>query len=263
MKKYYRVLKELIRLRFQNLMLFRIGVIGPFFVDGSLFAIQLAAFSAVYSNVDRIGSWGKGEMILYIGSFSLLNAVSMLICFFGLITIPDKIMRGEMDLYLTKPISPLFRLSFEKINPGSVLLVVMSLFIIGHGVRLLETPPAAANIAAWLFWLLLMQILHYETEVVVRSITFFALSNNRVDQLEGAALEMCMQLPGNTFYGVYKIIFCVILPYGILATLPVQSMIGQLTLPMAAQGLAVTAGYTFLTIFIWKKGIRHYNSASS
>ena len=106
-----KILKEMIRLRFQNLMMFRIGFFGPFFVDGSLFAVQLLVFQAVYSKVDRIGNWGSGEMILYIGSFSLLNAVNMVIYFFGVIGIPGKIKSGEMDLYLTKPVSPLFRLT--------------------------------------------------------------------------------------------------------------------------------------------------------
>ena len=77
MKKNFRVLRELFRIRFQHLMLFRLGFFGPFFVDGSLFAVQLMVFGAVYSNVDRIGAWGEGEMILFIGTFSLINAVGM------------------------------------------------------------------------------------------------------------------------------------------------------------------------------------------
>ena len=31
-----------------------------------------------------------------------------------------------------------------------------------------------------------------------------------------------MQLPGIVFYGVYKVIFCIVVPYGIMATLPVK-----------------------------------------
>lgn len=76
-RKNLRVLRALIRLRFQNLMIFRLDFFGPFFVDGSLFLIQILAFNAIYSNIETIGTWGRGEMIIYIGTFSLLNAVSM------------------------------------------------------------------------------------------------------------------------------------------------------------------------------------------
>ena len=63
-KKNMYVLRELFRLRVHGVMVFRFDFFAPFFVDGSLFMIQLLAFNAIYSNVDTIGSWGKGEMIL-------------------------------------------------------------------------------------------------------------------------------------------------------------------------------------------------------
>ena len=131
--KYYRVWKALLKIRFQNLMMFRLGFWGPFFVDGSLFLVQLAVFDAIYANVDRIGSWGRGEMILYIGTFSLINAVNMVVYFFGVNGIAGKIRSGEMDLYLTKPVSPLFRLTFECMNPGALPLLFFSICIIGYG----------------------------------------------------------------------------------------------------------------------------------
>ena len=102
-KKNMRVLRELLYLRFHGLMVFRLDFFAPFFVDGSLFLVQILAFSAVYANVDTIEGWGKGEMILFIGTFSLLNAINMTVQFFGLNQIPWKVRSGELDLYLSKP----------------------------------------------------------------------------------------------------------------------------------------------------------------
>ncbi len=262
-KKNIRVIKELIRLRFQKIMLFRLSFFGPFFVDGSLFAVQLLVFRAVYANVDRIGSWGRGEMILYIGSFSLLNAVSMVICFFGLNSIPYKIKNGDMDLYLTKPVSPLLRFTFEQVNPGSIPLILMSLCIIAYGAATAEHSIKTAQIAAYIFWLAVMEILYFEMEVIIRALTFFFVTDARLSQLEEAGIELCMKLPGIAFYGIYKVIFYGLLPYGIMATLPVQSLVGEMSLPLACFGLLVLAVFTALTAVLWKTGIRHYNSASS
>lgn len=263
LKKNFRVLRELVRLRFQNLMMFRLGFFGPFLVDGSLFAVQLLVFEAVYGNVDRIGTWGRGEMMLYIGSFSLLNAVNMVIYFFGVVEIPQKIKNGEMDLYLTKPVSPLFRLSFERINPGSVPLIFMSILIIAYGVKVSKAEFTPVQVLSYMGWMLLMQILYYEMSVIIRSASFYLVSNARLYQLEEAGLDLCMKLPGIAFYGIYKVIFYCILPYGIMATLPVQSMIGELSPKTAVHGLFILVVFSGLTIFLWRNGIRHYNSASS
>lgn len=262
-RKYLRLFQAQIRLRFQHLSVFRLDFFGPFFVDGSMFVIQLLAFQAVYANVDTVGTWGKGEMILYIGSFNLLNALSMTICFFGLSSIPDKVKNGEMDLYLSKPASPLFRLTFEKVNPGSVPLIVMSLCIIGYGIQTAGIKPSVETVSAYVFWMTLMAILYYDMEVLVRSVSFYLVSNARLEQLESACLELCMKLPGIAFYGGYKVIFYYLLPYGIMATIPVQSMIEELTFTGAVQGIGITVIFTLLMAVVWKRGLRRYNSASS
>ncbi len=263
MRKKYRIFKALLRIRFQNLMMFRLGFWGPFFVDGSLFLVQLTVFDAIYANVERIGSWGRGEMILYIGTFSLINAVNMIVYFFGVNGIVEKIKSGEMDLYLTKPVSPLFRLTFERMNPGSVPLLVFSLCIVGYGAREAQLGVTWERLCAYCFFLGIMIVLYYCMEVLVRSIAFYIVSSARMEQLEGAGLELCMNLPGIAFYGIYKVIFYCILPYGIMATLPVQSLTGELTLQGAVYGAVLVCAFGGITALVWKKGMRRYNSASS
>lgn len=261
--KNFRVWKALLKIRFQNLTMFRLGFWGPFFVDGSLFLIQLAIFDAIYANVERIGSWGRGEMILYIGTFSLINAVNMVVYFFGVNGIAGKIRSGEMDLYLTKPVSPLFRLTFECMNPGSLPLLLFSAGIIGYGIRTAGIRMSAERILVYLFYLVLMIVLYYEMEVLLRSVAFYLVSNARMEQLEEAGLNLCMNLPGIAFYGIYKVVFYGILPYGIMATLPVQGLIGELSPGMAAHGAGIVCAFGGITALAWKKGMRHYNSASS
>lgn len=263
LKKNMRVFRELFYLRFHGLTVFRLDFFGPFFVDGSLFLMQLLAFGAVYENVDVIGGWGKGEMILYIGTFSLLNAVNMTIYFFGVNGIPGKVKSGELDLYLSKPVSPLFRLTFESISPGSVPLILMSVCMIAYGVNSLKQKPSMERIAAYIFWVMIMAILYYEMEVIIRSVSLYIVSMARMEQIEEAGIDLCMKLPGIAFYGVYKIIFYLILPYGIMATLPVQCMIGELDWKTAVYGIGVVLAFSAITGITWKRGLKHYNSASS
>lgn len=262
-KKNFRVLRELIRIRFQGLMMFRLGFFGPFFVDASLFVVQLIVFQAVYGNVDRIGTWGEGEMILFIGTFSLINALSMITFSFGVRQIPEKIRKGDLDLYLTKPVSPLFRITFEQVNPSSIPLLLMSFCIIGYGINRAGILLYAGTVFVYFGWIIIMTILYYDMMVLMRSVCFYLVTNARLEQLEDAALELCRKLPGIAFYGIYRIIFCFLLPYGIIATLPVQSMIGEMGWKEVLHGIIVTIVFTGLTVYVWKNGVRHYNSASS
>lgn len=263
LKKNLRVLKEMLYLRFHGLTVFRFDFFAPFFIDGSLFVIQLLAFGVIYSNIDRIGDWHQGEMILYIGTFSLLNAINMTLYFFGVNGIPGKVKSGELDLYLSKPVSPLFRLTFEHISPGSIPLILMSICIIAYGVSILEMQLTVIQILTYLFWIFIMAVLYYDMEVIMRSVSLYIISMARMEQIEEASIDLCMKLPGIAFYGVYKFIFYLVLPYGIMATLPVQSMIGEMNGKLAVYGIFIVLLFSIITGMVWKQGLKHYNSASS
>ena len=263
LKKNLRVLREMLYLRFHGLAVFRLDFFAPFFIDGSLFVIQLLAFEVIYSNIDRIGGWNQGEMILYIGTFSLLNALSMTLYFFGVNGIPYKVKSGELDLYLSKPVSPLFRLTFENISPGSIPLIFMSICIVLYGASIVELQLSLTQVFVYLFWILIMAVLYYDMEVIIRSISFYITSMARMEQLEEASIDLCMKLPGIAFYGVYKLIFYLVLPYGIMATFPVQSIIGEMNHRLAAYGIFVVILFSTITWLVWKQGLKRYNSASS
>lgn len=263
LKKNLRVLREMLYLRFHGLTVFRLDFFAPVFIDGSLFVIQLLAFGVIYSNIDRIGNWHQGEMVLYIGTFSLLNAINMTLYFFGVNGIPGKVKSGELDLYLSKPVSPLFRLTFEHISPGSIPLILMSICIIAYGVSILEMQLTVIQILMYLFWIMIMAVLYYDMEVIIRSVSLYLISMARMEQIEEASIDLCMKLPGIAFYGVYKIIFYLVLPYGIMATLPVQSMTGEMNYKLGGYGIFVVILFSIVTCIVWKRGLKYYNSASS
>lgn len=228
-KKNMRVLKEMFYLRFHGLVVSRLDFFAPFFIDGVLFVVQLLAFKVVYSNVDKIGTWGH----------------------------------GELDLYLSKPVSPLFHLSFEKTSPGSLPLVAMGICIILYGVSILDVKPGMVQIMSYIFWILVMSVLYYDLEVIIRSVPLYTVSMARMEQIEEAGIDLCMKLPGTAFYGIYKVVFYLILPYGIMATLPVQSVINEMDLCKGVYGIFIVIIFSCITCATWKCGLKHYNSASS
>ena len=263
MKRNLRLLITLAKLRLSHLMVFRLSFFGAFFVDGSLFAVQLLLFDVLFGQLETIGGWQRGEMIIFVGTFSMVDAINMCTFFFGLITIPDKIRTGTLDHYLTKPGNTLLRLSFEQVNPGSLPLVIMSLFIIAYSMSILNTPPTAIAIAGYIVLVLLMTLLWYDLMLLLRTIPFFAMSANAPDMIEGALIDLSMKVPGVVFTGVWKILFQVILPYGLIATLPTQMLTGTLAPGSLLWGFIVVLLFTLAAIFLWKIGLKHYNSASS
>lgn len=253
----------LIKLKLTRMMMFRISFFGAFLADGSLFVTQILCFSAIYSQVDSIGGWNRGQMLIFIGTFSLINALNMVIFFFGLVGIPGKIREGDLDLYITKPVNPLLRLTFENVNPGSLPLVALSILIILYGVRTAGLSPGPVTALAYAGLVILMTLLWYDMELIIRTIPFFTISLNAVERLEGEFLILNFRVPGVLYRGVFKIFFYYIAPYGIMATVPVQLLSGVLSPGGLIHAVGVTVVFTAFALWFWRFGLHHYKSASS
>jgi ABC-2 type transport system permease protein len=251
----------LIKLKITRMMMFRVSFFGAFLADGSLFITQLLCFSAIYSRVDSIGGWNRGQMLVFIGTFFLINAFNMVIFFFGLVGIPGKIREGGLDLYITKPANPLLRLTFENVNPGSLPLVILSVLIILYGVKTAGLTPAPLTALAYAGLVLLMTLLWYDMELIVRTIPFFTVSLNAVERLEGEFLSLNFKIPGVLYKGAFKIFFYYIAPYGIMATVPVQLLSGALSPGGLIHALGAVTLFTVFALRFWGFGLRHYKSA--
>ena len=253
----------LIKLKLSHMMVFRLNFFGAFFADGMLFAVQILTFSIIFGQVDSIGGWGRGEMLIFIGTFSMINGLNMLIYFFGLGMIPDKIRTGEMDHYLTKPVSPLLRFTFENVNPGSAPLLLLSIGIIAFGVSEAGIDVSVPLILGYAILTLLMTLLYYDMEVILRTLSFFFIGTNAIGDIEGNLIELNFKVPGIIYQGGFKILFYFVLPYGIMATVPTQALAGTLTVGGLVQALGVVVFFTGFMLWFWRVGVRNYKSASS
>jgi len=262
MRRQLRLIWMLLKMKLSHMMVFRLSFFGAFFVDGSMFAIQLLVFNAIYSSIDSIGGWTRGEMTVFIGTFSLINALNMVIYFFGVNDIPDKIVSGALDHYLTKPMNPLLRLTFENIDLGSLPLVAASIGIIVYGAGQLAAPVTLPQAAGYVFLVLIMTVLWYDVELLLRTVPFFVSSAKRIDRAE-ELLVLCFKIPGTLFRGAFKVLFYFILPYGIMSTISTQMLAGTLTPAGFAYGTGVVVLFTALALKLWKLGLKHYKSASS
>ncbi len=258
-----RFILTLFKMKQSRMMMYRLSFFGATFVDGSLFVLWLLMFNSIYSQVDSIGGWSRGQMIIFLGTFSLLNAINMTIYFFGVIGIPGKIRSGDLDHYLTKPVNPLLRITFENINLGSAPLIILSIGIIAYGVSLVGMSVSTRTVLMYILFIILMAILYYDMEVIIRIIPFFVISATSIERLEGAAMDLCMRVPGVLFKGIFKVLFYFILPYGIMATIPTQIITNSVSSIMIATSAVVVVVFTIFTQWFWRFGLKHYKSASS
>jgi len=253
----------LVKMKLARTMAFRAGFFGAFIGDGTNFVIQLLTFTVIYSQVDSIGDWSRGQMIIFVGTFSMMNGLELLFTWYGVRRITGYIRDGGLDHYLTKPGNALLRLSLEETNPGSAPLLLLSGGIVAWGVSVEGIQVTPLLILGYSVMVLLMTLLWYDLEIIWRTIPFFTISANSLNRLEDDIFALNFRIPGVLYKGIFKVIFYFILPYGIMSTVPTQVLTNRLTLPGLVHALCIVTIFTAITLWFWRFGLKHYKSASS
>ena len=100
LRKYARLFYMLMKVRLNRSMIYSFNFWMAFITDLSIFLLQVAMFSAIFLNIGTLNGWNVYQMIVFIGTFTILDASYMATYFFGVLTIPEKIRTGGLDQYI-------------------------------------------------------------------------------------------------------------------------------------------------------------------
>lgn len=262
-KRIFKLLLLFIKFKFVRDMMYRLNFWLPFFIDVSVFVIQLSVFNVIFLQVDDINGWNRYQMMFFVGTFMLIDGLFMTLYFFGIIEIPYKIRTGNLDLYLVKPVNPLFRLVFEKINPGSFFISIPGIIMLSYAVSNLEISPGFFKIAGFILLMSMMLLLMFDLMLLIRSAAFWFVKIDALQDFENELISFSFRIPGIVFSGIWKIVFYLIVPYGLIATIPTKFFTDILSGKELIMTISVCIVFTFITLSVWKLGLKRYSSASS
>ncbi len=262
-KRYFRMAALLFKFKLQRQMIYNLNFWGAFFVDITVFLIQITVFSAIFLQVNNINGWNQYQLIFFVGTFTIIDSLYMCTYFFGVIGIPDKIRTGKLDIYITKPINTLFLVSFENMDFGSILLTIPGIMMLVFSVRKLGIELNPLKITGYIFLIVVMLVLVFDIMVLIRSVAFWFTRVDRLTDFENEMVNFSFRIPGIVFKGFIKVVFYLILPYGLIATIPTQFFTGILEGRYWVLTLSVCIIFSLMCHFIWKLGLKHYGSASS
>ncbi len=234
-----------------------------FFVDTAVFAVQALVFWIIYLNADAPNGWDRWKSVFFVGTFTIIDGIYMTFYFFGIRKIPDAIRTGELDLHMARPVSPLISLSFGSVDPGSALVVVPGLVLVG-----VASANIAVTITPWevLFWLaaiLLMLILVFDLQVLAQIPAFRLKRTSAFGAVENSLFSFSFRVPGYAYTGASRVVFRVLLPYGLIASFPTEVFFGGAGALPWLEAVPVVAVFTFLTAVAWRRALAGYASTGT
>jgi ABC-2 type transport system permease protein len=234
-----------------------------FFVDTAVFAVQALVFWIIYLNADAPNGWDRWRSIFFVGTFTVIDGIYMTLYFFGVRRIPDAIRTGELDLYLTRPVSPLMAISFGSADPGSALVVAPGLVLIGISTVNIGVVVTPLSVLSWSTAVLLMLVLMFDLMLLWQLPAFRLKRTTAFGLLENSLVAFSFRVPGYAYAGVSRVVFRVLVPYGLIATFPTEVFLSGARTVAWLEVLPVVVVFTVLAVFAWKRGLSMYASTGT
>lgn len=231
-------------------------------MDIIFYLTNILFFKVIYTHTTSLGGWNEAEAMFFISCVFVVDAFNMTVFASNTWWLPIFINRGDLDYYLTKPISPLFFLSLKEFAANSLLNLLIAIGFFIYCFNSLDIAFNIVNLATCVFFLLVGSVLYFLVNLIFVLPVFWTHSNRAFGDLF-FTLAQFMERPDRIFYGVTRIILTTILPFILIASYPASFVIEGPSLEKI--------GYILLSLFIigsivaaiWRAGLKAYSSASS
>lgn len=260
--RYLRLYAHFLRFSFSKALQFRLDFTFRIVMDLVYYLVQFVFFNVIYLYTDILAGWNQEQMHVFIGAYIFVDALHMTVFANNCWWFPKYINRGDLDYYITKPVSPFFFLSVREFAANSFFNL---LFAVGILVWSLASYSASFEIGKLLLFgvfLINGTLLYFALHILFLLSVFWTQSDRGFDELF-YAFDKTYQRPDGIYKRYLKGLLLYVLPFSVVASYPTRVLFenntGALSFTIALSSLTTY----ILVALIWKRGLRIYSSASS
>lgn len=211
----------------------------------------------------RVNGLTPDSILLFIGTYTFITGIMSLVYFPNFLKIPGYVQDGTLDIYLTKPISLQFMISFRYIDFGwAIPNVVGGIAMIVVAFIKLGLQPSVGQIVGFIIYNISAIILTYSLLFLPELLAFWFTKTYWIRQIVYALWDfnnMPMYIYGKPLrnVGIY------IIPFFVITNFPPLMILNKLNVLEMIWGLVIPILLLVVSRVIWKIAIRKYESASS
>ena len=224
-------------------------------------AASVATLWVVFSQRETVAGWTMHEAALVLALFLCMEALQAGILEPNLGEAVEAIRTGNLDLVLMKPADAQLLVSVRRVDPSRVWDLFAAIGVAAWGLSGVPTPGLDDLFFALVLGISGLMAL-YSLWIVAISASFWFV---QVDNLRFllSAVGGTGRWPVNLFPSLIRWSLLVVIPVGLVTTLPAAALLGRWTLPMVALAMGVALFNVLASRYVWIRALSSYTSASS
>lgn len=261
MKKYFLVWSKLAQLSFSEVLSTKVSAL--LFITAKTIRFIFFFFFLLHlvGNTGGLLGFTRDQAVLFFLVWNVVDITTQLF-FRGVYFFRQKVVNGELDFYLVKPMNPLFRIVTGQTDLLDLTTLLMLLAYIAWflpGSSIVMTPQSL-----FLFVMLLVAsfLIALALHIIVVAIGVIALEVDHSIMIYRDVTQMA-RFPIDIYTEPLRSILTFALPVAIMFTVPAKALMGLVSFPIVFLSLLLTAFFLLLSLRLWSYALTKYSSASS
>ena len=262
MPRYLTLYAHFVRFSFSRAFEFRVDFFFRVFMDLAYYGINFAFYKVIFLQTPLLGGWTKEQTMVFMAGFLVVDAITMTVFSNNLWWFPVAVNRGDLDYYLTRPVSSLFFLTLRDFAANSFLNLVLALGILSWSLAQLPGHVSAGGAAIYLVLLGFGALLHSMMHLLIILPVFWLQSGSSLHTIF-YNFQRFMERPDRIFTGWARKVLVLVIPFCLMASFPARIFLEGMQWSVILHFAAVLVMFSLITLTVWHYGLRAYSSASS
>lgn len=238
---------------------FLLGVFG--FIAAQ--AVNIAYLLIIFSIIPNLAGWSF-DQIVFIYGFSLIPKAIDHLFFDNLWAVGHYIVaKGEFDKYLIRPINPLFQVLIERLQPDALGELIFGIILIIISIGKLAIVWSFAKVALFILVIPFAVMIYTGIKIGTSALALWIKRSGNITFMFYMVNDFA-KYPTTIYNNFIKAIITYIIPFAFTAFYPAKYILTGDN-PLFNIGGTIIIGIAILSVslIIWNKGIKSYESAGS
>lgn len=223
--------------------------------------VYLMFVDTIFNRYGSISGWSRYEVILIYGIYTVVMGILNGVVMGNIVEISNYVYEGVLDKYITKPIRPLFLMSFQKLFIFNILDVIVGFVFIAIALTNLGITLSFGQIVFVLLLFIPTVITLYSLALILISTSFVTGRAGHIFYIYDNMTKVG-NMPFDSHTGVYKMLFGLVFPFVLIASVPAGVLARGYSIEMIWPFYLVAVVWALIARYVWRKGMSKYTSAN-
>lgn len=223
---------------------------------------MLVFVTSVFSKVQTINGWTQDQSLLVLGVGTLIGGLGSMTFFSFMYGFGKKILTGEFDAILLKPIGVLFSSAFSWVDVEDLITIPNSIFLIGFAIYRISPSNVIHNILLFMILLVCSLTILFSILTFIQSLAFKHVRVNSATEFYWAMVDT-NKYPTKAMRNISVLVWIMVFPIALISSVPAEVLFGRYDWPWIVSSLVLSLFLFWLSKKVFYSSLRHYSSASS